>query len=71
VQWADHVLFLGYDVVSRDGKGLGGGTRTIWTTERPDHIAKVRGRAERNIPDSLSYEIGNGEIWNMILGDKQ
>ena len=25
VQWADHVLFLGYDVVSEDGKGIGGG----------------------------------------------
>ena len=24
VQWADHVLFLGYDVVSEDGKGIGG-----------------------------------------------
>jgi hypothetical protein len=71
VQWADHVLFVGYDVLAADGKGKGGGTRTIWTNERPDHIAKVRGRAERSIPDSLPYEIGNGEIWNMILGDKQ
>lgn len=68
VQWVDHCLFVGYDVVSRDGKGKGGGTRTIWTNERPDHIAKVRGRAERGIPDSMPYELGTGDIWGMILG---
>jgi len=68
VQWADHVLFIGYDVVSRDGKGKGGGTRTIWTNERPDHIAKVRGRTERGVPDSLPYELGDSSIWSMILG---
>jgi len=42
IQWADYVLFLGYDVISEDGKGKGGGTRTIFTVERPDHIAKCR-----------------------------
>lgn len=68
VQWSDHVLFVGYDVVSRDGKGKGGGTRTIWTTERPDHIAKVRGRAEDSVPDSMPFEFGDGSIWPLILG---
>lgn len=68
VQWADHVLFIGYDVVSKDGKGKGGGTRTIWTTERPDHIAKVRGRVENAVPDSMPFEIGDGSIWQRILG---
>src|SRR6185436_2846946 len=42
VQWADHVLFLGYDVFAEDGKGKGSGTRTIWPQERPDHVAKSR-----------------------------
>lgn len=42
IQWADYVLFVGYDVISEGGKGLGGGTRTIFTVERPDHIAKSR-----------------------------
>jgi hypothetical protein len=46
IQWADHVLFVGYDVVSEDGKGKGAGTRTIWPVERPDHIAKSRILAE-------------------------
>jgi len=42
-EWADHVLFLGYDVdVSRDGKGRGAGTRTVYTTELPHCMAKSR-----------------------------
>lgn len=68
VQWADHVLFVGYDVITKEGKGQGGGTRTIWTVERPDHIAKVRGAKERDVPDSMPYEHGDNTIWNLILG---
>lgn len=41
-EWADHVLFLGYDVVVSDGVARGQGTRTIWTAERPHCIAKSR-----------------------------
>lgn len=41
-QWADHVLFIGYDVHVEDGKGEGSGTRTIYTMELPTHIAKSR-----------------------------
>jgi len=63
-QWADHVLFIGYDVVSEDGKGKGGGTRTIWPVERPDHRAK-----SRSVAEPLVYENANdGGIWPLILG---
>jgi hypothetical protein len=42
-EWADHVLFLGYDVdVGKDGKGRGAGTRTIYTAELPHCMAKSR-----------------------------
>ena len=42
-EWADHVLFLGYDVsVSKDGKGRGAGTRTLYTIELPHCMAKSR-----------------------------
>lgn len=42
-EWADHVLFLGYDVdVDKDGKGRGCGTRTIYTAELPHCMAKSR-----------------------------
>lgn len=63
VQWADHVLFVGYDVVSQDGKGKGAGTRTIWPTERPDHIAK-----SRVLATPLPFENeADGRIWDAIL----
>jgi len=63
VQWADHVLFIGYDVVAKDGKGHGGGTRTIWTTERPDHVAK-----SRSVAEPVLFNLGDDTIWTMLLG---
>lgn len=63
IQWADYVLFLGYDVIAEDGKGKGGGTRTIFTTERPDHIAK-----SRTAIDSIPFESAtDATIWNHIM----
>lgn len=42
-EWADHVLFVGYDVaVGKDGKGKGGGTRTLYRAELPHCMAKSR-----------------------------
>jgi hypothetical protein len=69
--WADHVLFVGYDVaVSREGKGIGAGSRTIYTQELPSHVAKTRGAADaaHDIPASLPYPKGDSTIWNLILG---
>lgn len=64
IQYADHVLFMAYDVaVLKGGKGKGGGTRTIWTVERPDHIAKSRSLSEV-IPFESSTD---GTIWTMLL----
>lgn len=57
--WADHVLFIGYDVFVEDGKGQGSGTRTIYTQELPEHIAKSRTKQTQ-----LSFEISNpGAVW--------
>jgi len=42
-EWADHVLFVGYDVdVNKDGKGRGAGTRTLYAAELPHCMAKSR-----------------------------
>lgn len=63
VQWADHVLFLGYDVLAKDGKGRGSGTRTIWPQERPDHIAK-----SRRVADPVAFkDAADGEIWQHVF----
>lgn len=46
-EWADHVLFLGYDVdVNEHGKGRGAGTRTLYPAELPHCMAKSRTCAE-------------------------
>ena len=64
VQWTDHTLYVGFDVaVTRDGKGKGGGTRTIWTVERPDHIAKSRSLAEVMAFESPT----DNAIWQLIF----
>lgn len=64
VQWADHVLFLGYDVFAEDGKGKGSGTRTIWPQERPDHVAK-----SRKLTEPVAWnEKTDASIWHAILG---
>lgn len=67
VEWADHVLFIGYDVaVNDEGKGLGAGTRTIYTKETPTQIAKVREVGTRI--DSRPYrDNADGSIWPLLL----
>ena len=47
-EWADHVLFLGYDVVV-DEKGVaqGQGTRTLYSAELPFCMAKSRTTSEQ------------------------
>lgn len=67
IQWADHVLFVSYDVISKDGKGKGGGTRTIWTQERPDHIAK-----SRRVSDPVPFnDKSDGAIWTAIFASQE
>lgn len=41
-EWADHVLFMGYDVNVKDGKGQGAGSRTLYPAELPHCMAKSR-----------------------------
>ena len=41
-EWSDHVLFIGYDVVSKERKGQGSGTRTLYRAELPHCMAKSR-----------------------------
>lgn len=63
-QWADHVLFLGYDVAVKEGKGRGAGTRTIYPAEMPTHRAK-----SRTLADPVVYGgADDGAIWTSIFG---
>jgi len=61
-EWADHVLFLGYDVDVRDGKGAGSGTRTIYPCELPHCMAK-----SRTIADPLPLAKFDVTLWSQLL----
>jgi hypothetical protein len=63
-EWADHVLFLGYDVdVGKDGKGRGAGTRTIYPAELPHCMAK-----SRTTQTPVPVVHGQGQaFWNELL----
>lgn len=62
-EWADHLLYVGYDlVVDGDGKAKGGGTRTIYPSEMPTHWAK-----SRKIADPVPYDKGDAEIWRQLF----
>ena len=63
-EWADHVLFLGYDVdVGKDGKGRGAGTRTIYPTELPHCMAK-----SRTVQEPVPMVPGQGaDFWNQLI----
>jgi hypothetical protein len=64
VQWAEHVLFVGYDVATDGGKGRGAGTRTIYTYELPSHVAK-----SRTIREALPFTNATDDgIWSRIFG---
>ena len=63
-EWADHVLFFAYDVdVSKDGKGRGAGTRTLYTAELPFCLAK-----SRTVRDQYPVtEDNRAEVWAQII----
>lgn len=62
-EWADHVLFIGYDVsVTEKGKGKGSGSRTIWPTELPHCMAKSRA-----MRDPVGLADNAAEVWAAIL----
>lgn len=61
-EWADHVLFLGYDVNVEDGKAQGSGARTLYTAERPSFMAKSRTTSE-----SFDITLGGESVWEKII----
>jgi len=62
-EWADHVLFLGYDLdVDREGKGRGAGSRTIYPVELPHCMAKSRTMAE-----TLPLTRFDTSLWTQLL----
>jgi hypothetical protein len=63
-EWCDHVLCVELDLNVKKGKAVGGGSRTIYTTDTPARVAKSRTLA----PDPAVYEYGDGSIWSVLMG---
>ena len=63
-EWADHVLFIGYDVaVTKEGKGQGAGSRTLYTSELPHCMAKSRSTNEQ-----IPVDADGSVVWSKIIG---
>lgn len=66
-EWADHLLFVGYDIViDKDGIAQGGGSRTIYPRERPFCMAK-----SRTLADPIQFEQGNNLLWTTLFGGSE
>lgn len=63
MEWADHVLYVGYNMTSKDGKAKGNGTRTIYTAGSPTIIAKSRSLP----PSPIPYTKDDATLWNLLL----
>jgi len=62
-EWADHVLFVGYDVsVGKDGKGRGAGTRTLYSAEVPHCMAK-----SRTTQETIPLEEDGEAVWGAVI----
>jgi hypothetical protein len=61
-EWADAVLFIGYDVDVKDGKGRGVGTRTCYGQELPHCMAKSRPAI-----DPIPVVRYDAEFWSQII----
>ncbi len=64
-EWADHVLFIGYEVNVEKGKASGG-NRWIWPQEQPFCMAK-----SRSLAGKLALGKYDTDIWAYIFGEKE
>ena len=62
-EWCTHMLYIGYDqLVNKDGKATGSGTRTIYPRELPTHLAK-----SRTLADPIPYVQGDSILWKQLF----
>lgn len=62
-EWADHVAFISYDVMAKEKKGIGSGSRTIYMTETPAYMAKTR--SQQDTP--IVFSKGTRELWDRLM----
>lgn len=64
-EWADHVLFYGYDINVEDGKADSRScqTRTVYPTEQPHCMAK-----SRTLRDPVPVGLFDVTLWDLLFG---
>ena len=60
-EWGSALLFIGYDIDSKDGKARGSGTRTLWPCELPHCMAKCRMFA-----DPMPLDLYSRDVWEKL-----
>lgn len=63
-EWLDTLAFIGYDILSQDGKARGSGTRTIYCQEQPHFMAK-----SRTMSYPIVYSEGSAEFWTALFSE--
>jgi len=61
-EWCDHMLFVCFDTATKDRKGTGSGTRSIYPHEMPSHWAK-----SRSLKNVIAYDKGDPELWKQVF----
>lgn len=64
--WADHILFINYDISVTEGKAEGNGSRSIHTKEMPYMTAGSRTIDQAVIP----YTEGSDQLWRLVFPNK-
>ncbi len=60
--WAEHVVFLAYDIFVKNERAQGSATRTAYTVEYPAHLAKSRSREL-----ALSFDLSKPtDLWDQL-----
>lgn len=63
--WCDHMLYVQYDRVVKDGKATGKGTRTIHCQESATFWAK-----SRTLRDSIPFDEGDTTVWDTMFNQE-
>jgi len=65
-RWADACLFGTFLTVVKDGKGIGGSDRILYTQHRDTHDAKNRFGMPEIVTMPPQRELAWGHVWNLI-----
>ena len=66
-EWLGSLFCISYDVETKDGKGRGCGTRTIYPNEAPHCMAKSRSKSGSPTLQPLEFIKDDSALWNLLF----